>query len=88
MTIQSRVKNLEQAVGIGAGRSGECNCLTFKHEIRTYLDAEDNHLAADADDAPPKLCDVCGKPRELIKVILVYTRGEIESAREREAATA
>jgi hypothetical protein len=55
VSINSPVSQLEKQVGVS--NSETCDCSTFSHEIRTYMDAEDNHAAAASDQHPPEVCE-------------------------------
>lgn len=72
MSIDSRIKNLERRAGVTPG--DVCGCDSFSRDIRTYMDAVDNQAAADADERPPVVCEVCKRPKEVVKVILVHNR--------------
>jgi hypothetical protein len=78
MTLSSRLAQLEKQVGVS--ESGVCNCSTFPHEIRTYMDARDNKAAAASDQRPPQVCEYCQKPKELIQLVVVYDRQSVGSA--------
>jgi hypothetical protein len=78
MTLNSRLKVLEQQAGVTD--SAECACYrSTNREIRTYMGAENNHVAADADVRPPEVCDECGKPKGLIKLVLVHSREQVRA---------
>lgn len=70
MSIESRLTKLENQVGVSD--SATCDCSSFPHEIRTYMDAEDNHAVADSDVRPPEVCEHCGRPKDLIKIVVVH----------------
>ncbi len=78
MSLDSRLVKLENQIGMSD--SATCDCTSFPHEIRTYMDAEDNHAVADSDQRPPEVCEHCGRPRDLIKVVVVYDREQLEVA--------
>jgi hypothetical protein len=71
MSIESRLSKLENQ--IGTSDSATCDCSDFSHEIRTYTDAEDNHAAAQSDERPPEVCDVCGRPKDIIQIVVVHS---------------
>jgi len=71
------VGKLEQAAGVNGG--AECNCPTLNRDIRTYMDADDNHAVADSDQRPPEVCERCGKPMEIIKVVLIHSRDHVRA---------
>jgi hypothetical protein len=77
MSIDSRLTQLEKQAGISDG--AECSCPTLNRDIRTYMGEEDNHATADADERPPKACDRCGKPMEIIKVVLIHSRDQVRA---------
>lgn len=72
MSIESRLKQIEK--GIGISDSETCDCSTFPHEIRTYMDEEDNHAAAASDERPPGVCERCKRPKDVIKLVVVHNR--------------
>jgi hypothetical protein len=77
MNIDSRLAQLEKQANVSDG--SECTCPSFNTEIRTYMGAEDNQATADADKTPPKVCDVCGKPKDVIKLVLVHSREQVKA---------
>lgn len=79
MSVESRLAQLEKQAGISNG--DVCACSSFSREVRTYMDAEDNRAEARADERPPQVCERCGKPKDVIKIVVVYGRNQAEVAR-------
>jgi hypothetical protein len=79
MSLQNRVEKLEQRAGEGAGE--EC-----KHgfDVRYYDNNDEgyfiNDAPAEADETPPKVCDVCGLKQTRIAIVYVKGRDEHEAA--------
>ena len=71
-----RVERLEHVAGLGGG--GElCACPTMNRDMRVYTPepGEDSgHAQADADDHPPEVCGRCGRPKQVIKFVVVYAQ--------------
>jgi ribosomal protein S14 len=77
MSLQTRLGKLEAACGVSDG--AECNCPTLNRDIRTYMGEEDNHATADADERPPEVCERCGKPMGIIKLVLIHSRDQVRA---------
>ncbi len=75
MSIDSRLTQLERQAGVTD--DAECNCPILNRDIRTYMDADDNHAVADSDQRPPEVCERCGKPMEIIKLVLIHSRDQV-----------
>jgi hypothetical protein len=75
VSLDSRLRRLERQAGVDDGQA--CACKIGSSDIRTYMGAGDNHAAADADKRPPEVCEVCRRPKEVIKIVVVHTREQV-----------
>jgi len=72
MGLTNRIEKLEQTSGISSNRaSGDaCRCPTIGRETRVILPTVDGSPGGRA-KAPPRICQVCGKPRTSITVVVL-----------------
>lgn len=74
-TTARRLRRLEEAAGLDGGEL--CACPTMNREMRVYHPppgASDASAEADADPRPAEVCGRCGKPKQIIKFIILLEK--------------
>jgi hypothetical protein len=66
MSLESKVKTLED--NIGMGDDDVCVCRYHRFEVRRYT-APGGRNKAESDETPGKICLVCGKQKCILKLV-------------------
>jgi hypothetical protein len=75
MSVENKLRALEVKVGIGrAVEDGPCACSSFCLDVR-YYESPDSEGKADADTTPGETCAVCGREKQVLKVVYVEQKG-------------
>ncbi len=73
MSLQTRLEKMERV--LNAGDDGEvCGCYR-QRDIRVYSD-ENSIQDAENDTRPAAMCELCGRPKHVVKIVVVRTREE------------
>ncbi len=73
MGLEGRVNKLEHTLETG----GMC---PHSFDLRNYTDGDAGEDAAERDPRPPKVCDMCGRAKQIIAVVYVkdWRGGDLE----------
>jgi hypothetical protein len=80
MNLQTRVEKLESALGVGDD-GGLCKCPTMSVDMRVYGTGGTSAADCKSDTRPAGVCAACGKPKQIIKIVVCRTRADVEASR-------
>lgn len=75
MSLQTRLEKMEHALSAGE----VCGCYGGQQDIRVYSDENPSQDAAD-DNRPPADCELCGRAKDVVKIVVVRTRKEVTTS--------
>lgn len=83
MGIKNRVEKLESALGVGVGDDddGECRCPTMSLDMRVYGTGGTSAADCKSDMRPAPVCVSCGRPKEIVKIVVCRARADVEASR-------